>query len=133
MHRHLRQTTGKFNFLLDAWVYAASLNGTCDAEAGSVSDHGVWFGMMRDGKRIFEGESSFREKLTDRERAFIDAQAGVILREDDLGFVQTDYYSDPSSLNRAWSAIEADIEARDAGLHELDAPEPTPPARGRAR
>jgi len=96
---------GKFNTILDSYVYSVSLDGGCDEEEGSVSESGEWFGIMRNGRTIFRDHDPLLETLNTAEQERLTSSAGVILREDSNGFVSVDYYDTDEALEVAWSQI----------------------------
>jgi hypothetical protein len=98
---------GKFNTILDSYVYSVSLDGGCDMETGDSSEQG-WFGLMRHGHTIFRDHDPFLETLNDDERDALKVCAGVILSEDSNGFVYVKYYDSMDELDKAWAEIERD-------------------------
>ena len=100
-----RYGSGKFSTILDSYVYSVSLDGGCDEEAGDVSEHGEWYGIMRNGRTIFRDHDPMLETLNTSEQEKLTSSAGVILREDSNGFVNVDYYGTDESLETAWSQI----------------------------
>jgi hypothetical protein len=96
---------GKFNTILDAYVYAVSLDGGCDDEHGSVDETGCWYGLMQNGRSIFRDHDPLGETLNDAEREQLTSCAGVILSEDSQGFVNVEYFDMADELNAAWSEI----------------------------
>ena len=99
--------TGKFDTMLDAYVYAVSLDGGTDAECGSVHETGHWYGLMRHGHTIFRDHDPFQEPLNDAERDLLLSSAGCILSEDSQGFVSVEYFDTAAELDDAWAEIEA--------------------------
>lgn len=104
---------GKFNTILDSYVYSVSLDGGCDEEEGSVSECGEWYGIMRNGRTIFRDHDPMLETLTPEEQEQLTSSAGVILREDSNGFVSVTYYDTADSLELAWSQIADEFSASD--------------------
>jgi hypothetical protein len=96
---------GKFNTILDSYVYSVSLDGGCDEEEGNVSESGEWYGVMRHGRTIFRDPDPLLETLNTAEQDKLTSSAGVILREDSNGFVSVDYYDTDEALEVAWSQI----------------------------
>jgi hypothetical protein len=96
---------GKFNTILDSYVYSVSLDGGCDEEEGGVSECGEWYGIMRNGRTIFRDHDPLLETLNTSEQNRLTSSAGVILREDSQGFVFVSYYDTDESLEAAWSQI----------------------------
>ena len=101
---------GKFNTIVDSYVYQVSLDGGPDLELGSVSENGIWYGMMRHGLTIFHDNDPMLETLNDSEQELLTSSAGVIITEDSQGFVNVDYFEDMADLDKAWSRIEKDFE-----------------------
>jgi len=58
---------GKFNTILDSYVYSVSLDGGCDEEE-SNSDAGIWYGLMRNGRTIFRDHDPLLETLNSAEQ-----------------------------------------------------------------
>ena len=98
---------GKFNTILDSYVYRVSLDGGCDEE--SNSDAGIWYGIMRNGRTIFRDHDPLLEMLTPEEQEKLTSSAGVILHEDSNGFVYVDYYATKEELETAWSDVVKDF------------------------
>jgi len=96
---------GKFNTILDSYVYSVSLDGGCDEEEGSVDEHGEWYGIMRNGRTIFRDHDPLLETLNSAEQEKLTSSVGVILREDSQGFVYVTYYAADEALEVAWSQI----------------------------
>ena len=103
---------GKFDTILDSYVYDVSLDGGLDEELGDANGGGR-YGLMRDGKTIFRDNDPFLETLNDAERELLESSAGVIISEDSQGFVGVGYYETEAELDAAWAAIEADFEDED--------------------
>ena len=117
---------GKFSTILDSYVYSVSLDGGCDAECGSVSESGYWYGMMRHGHTIFRDHDPMRESLNEAEQEQLTSCAGVIITEDSQGFVYVEYFDKMDELDAKWAAIEeADsLDADEASDEETeDSPE----------
>jgi hypothetical protein len=107
---------GKFNSKLDAYVYELSMTG-CDDETGSVSECGIWYGRLN-GPMTVDGPFSDcppTADLTESERlALVDmATAGIIIAENDQGFVSVEYYTDKDDLERDWANALADTATGD--------------------
>ena len=106
---------GKFNTLIDEYVYGLSLDGCCDAETGDV-EHGSWYGYMSGN---FPGEPDDRsyEDLNQDERDFLAGVAGAIVSVDGQGFVSVEYFDALPALEAAWAEIVAD--SQDPGADHL--------------
>ena len=101
---------GKFLTILDSYVYAVSLEGGCDMEAGSVSETGLWAGFMRHGHTIFRDSDPTLATLTEAEQDHLLESDAVILTEDSQGFVAVSYYADMADADRDWDAIEIEAD-----------------------
>lgn len=102
---------GKFSTIVDSYVYQVTLGGNCDDECGD-SSCGSWYGLMRGGSSIFLDHDPFQEPLNDAERDLLNGCAGVIVREDNDGFVCVDYIDTDDELDRKWDAILAEQQLR---------------------
>jgi hypothetical protein len=100
---------GKFNTMLDAYVYAVSLDGGCDAEEGDTNEYGRWYGLMRHGRTIFRDHDPMLESLNEAEQEQLTGCAGVIITEDAQGFVYVKYFDTNAQLNAEWREIEAEF------------------------
>lgn len=102
---------GKFNLILDAFVYEVSLVGGTDAEEGSVSEIGTWAGLMRHGHTIFKDGDPFNENsgLTPDEIEYLSECAGCIIYEDAQGFVTVSYFDEMQALDEAWDEVSSDL------------------------
>ena len=101
---------GKFNTILDSYVWEVSLNGSCDDETGSV-DGGRWYGLMKNGRTIFKDHDPFMETLNSAERDQLTDSAGVIVSEDSYGFVHVEYFEAEGELMAAWLACLQETSA----------------------
>lgn len=99
---------GKFNLNVDAFVHAVTLDGCCDEE-GDVSENGVWYGKV-EGPFTVSAADRTEHGLSDEDCAFLKAQAGAVVSENDQGFVTVDYFEHPSKLDRAWYKIVTELE-----------------------
>jgi len=111
---------GKFDTIIDSYVYELSLNGA-DDEAGSVTENGIWYGLMR-GLKVGGQFSDFTaEQLNEMnasEKAFLRAQKGAIISENDQGFVTVDYYKDKASLEDEWATIMYELSPDESDEEE---------------
>lgn len=108
---------GKFNTMLDAYVYQVSLDGGCDEEE-SFGDGQGWYGIMRNGRTIFRDHDPLLEALNTDEQELLTSSAGVILSEDSQGFVYVRYYEDKDKLERTWAEILAQFTSDDEESNE---------------
>jgi len=106
-------TEHKFETILDAYVYNASLDG-CDDEVGWVEDQG-WAGLFRgpfhctgsDPVVLLAGPIPIDDCLNGAEISQLNACAGIIIREDRCGGVDVDYYDTADGLELAWGLVQA--------------------------
>jgi hypothetical protein len=84
-------------------IYEVARDG-CDAETGSVTEDGVWFGLLND--------------LSDVENDVYGAKAAVIM-EDDEGFVTVAVYDSAEEATAAFEDSEEDLA--DSDEQEIDA------------
>ena len=107
----IRRDRGKFDTIVDGYVYSTSLDGV-DEEAGSSSEApGLWAGLLR-GDMLESVEAAARENkdaLTEDERDLLRQSVGAIMTEDTQGFVHVEYYDDAAKLERDWKALEEDL------------------------
>lgn len=93
-----RYGPGKFDTMLDAYVYDLSLNG-CDEETGESETTG-WYGLLRG---LLIDEPFLECTLTAAEVDYVRAHAaGAIVSEDSQGFVHVEYFDTAIALDRAW-------------------------------
>lgn len=95
---------GKFDTMLDAAVYAASLDGGPEDEC--ACEGLAWYGLVR--TPLLSDESL--AELTESERAFLSDVVGAILMEQDNGFVSVDYYTDTAELDAEWTRIQGETD-----------------------
>jgi hypothetical protein len=93
---------------MDAHVYGFSLgDGGVDEE--KVDAAGIWYGLMLTGSTIFPENDPFLETLARGERTRLLASPGVILYEDEKGYVTVNYYDagEIEEMNADWAKILA--------------------------
>ncbi len=97
---------GKFEggLAIDSVTYDYSLDG-CDAQEGSVTEDGEWYGLLR-GSIVPSAEQVKDEELTADELAYLTNIAGAIIREGSQGFVDVEYYDTVEALEAEWAKIE---------------------------
>lgn len=98
---------GKFHKRVDEIAYVVSTAGCCE-EAGDVSEHGLWYGLVTN----FTVEPPFADvgpvelgKLTEDELAFLRAHRAFILQEDSQGFIEVNWYVDGEAAGVDWVAV----------------------------
>jgi len=109
-----RYGSGKFNTVLDSYVYATSLDGGADEELGEADTFG-WYGVLTGGDDLLSAvEREARDhddELTEEEAELLRESAGVILSEDSQGFAYVDYFDHKRDLVKAWRRLEEEYEA----------------------
>jgi hypothetical protein len=108
-----RYGPGKFNLVVDAYVYDYSLD-SADDEAGDV-DSGLHYSLLRGP---FEGLTRDYPDLTVAELVLLTKTAGVILITDSQGFVTVNYYDTVADLDHDWLRCVRDAESRYTGGDE---------------
>ena len=111
-----RYGPGKFDTILDSYVYQVSMDGCLDEETGESETTG-WYGIMQEdsdgslataiAKAAYEGGETLT--LGETEMILRDF-AGVILSEDSQGFVSVEYFETKAALHKAWRRIEDAVE-----------------------
>ena len=106
---------GKFEggLYIDQYVYEASLEG-CDDEIGDVQEQGIWYGKIYRGtttiySMVQEQMKDDDEKLTSEEQEFLADVIGIIISEDDQGFISVDYYESDKKLKTDWDKIVKEL------------------------
>ena len=110
---------GKFEggLYIDQYAFDITLDGV-DDEIGDVSEQGIWYGKIYRGTdtiyslikaKIEEDE----EKLTPEEEEYLADVIGIIVSEDDQGFVNVDYYESDEDLKKDWDKIVDDMSEDD--------------------
>ena len=113
----IRTCRGKFNTVIDGYVYSLSLDG-CDNEAGDVATTNYYCTVRlgREGaKAILDEAARDSDALTLEEAKFIRSHYGAILEENNDGFVSVSYFKTKAALDKKWQTIEAVVsDAEDA-------------------
>jgi hypothetical protein len=102
---------GKFDTIVDSYVYEISLDGT-DEELGESGGFGYYCTVKlgEDAVRLIEENYKGDNVLTDEERGLIHNSAGAILEENSQGFVSIKYCDTYTELNALWQDIEKDYD-----------------------
>lgn len=110
-----KAAVGKFEggLYIDQYVYEASLEG-CDDEIGDVQEQGIWYGKIYRGtttiySMVQEQMKDDDEKLTSEEQEFLADVIGIIISEDDQGFISVDYYESDKKLKTDWDKIVKEL------------------------
>lgn len=115
---------GKFNSIIDSYVYELFNEGWGDEELGDAQDFG-WYakatgenGFLLDHDAIPRIAREHKDKLTDEERRKLDDTDGVIISEDSNGFVTVEYFQLKSHVWRVWKQIQKDAEKFYEGVED---------------
>lgn len=117
-----RYGPGKFDTILDSYVYGLSLDGGAE-DAGDVSEIGIVYSRIELGpdavKDIEEKLAQDKEEpLTPEERELLEQSFGAILTENDQGFVSVDYFETKKEYDKDWKEVEAEVEEMYEGGEE---------------
>jgi len=103
---------GKFTNVVDQYVWGLTGDGA-DVEAGDSQDFG-WYGLVKltdeDVERVVGMAAEAKDVLTDDEIDLLNESEGVIVSENDQGFVHVEYFDDAADLEDAWNEVEAAAE-----------------------
>jgi predicted nucleic acid-binding OB-fold protein len=108
---------GKYDSIVDSYVHALDSEGWGDEEIGDVQDFG-WYGLMGPAEAGFLLEPDAvpriareeKDELTLEERKELRDVIGVIIEENDQGFVGVTYFTSKTKLKKAWEKLAADAE-----------------------
>lgn len=107
-----RYGPGKFNTILDSYVYSLSLDGD-DWQEGDVSEQGVVCSGVTLGPEALEYVEKLaaeaKDTLTQEERDLIRDSYGAILSENEQGFVAVDYYDTKKEYDSDHEEIADDL------------------------
>ena len=102
---------GKFDKVIDSYVYALSLDG-CGEEAGDVqtTNHFCTVHLGREGaKAILDEAAREGDALTPEESRLVRSHFGAIIEENDQGFVTVSYFKTKAALDKKWQTIEVAV------------------------
>lgn len=115
---------GKYDAIVDSYVHALDGEGWGDEEIGDVSDFG-WYGLMSgDAGFLLEPDAIPRiareekDRLTPEEMRELKETVGVIIHENDQGFVGVTYYKSAVKLKKAWEKLAEEAEEFYQGVEE---------------
>ena len=105
---------GKFDTILDSYVYALNLDGWEEESLGESEGFG-YYGRLLLGQEavdyvLKELKGAFKPTLTAEEKKVLSDSAGAIVSENDQGFVGVTYYKNKKVLDKAWARLEKDYE-----------------------
>ena len=104
---------GKFEgeLRISEFIWDLTLEGFEDEELGDVESFGYFAKVSLGPKMLDDVARMAREtgvELTPGERQFVKEQAGVILSEDNFGFVSATYFDSKERLDEVWKRLEED-------------------------
>lgn len=106
---------GKFDDIIDSYVYALSAEGWDQDSVGDVTEVGVYLGRLHLGdeaaKRIVEIAAEQKDEITSEELEFIRSSYGAIYSENDQGFVSVSYYDTKEDYDADWKEAEDEVNA----------------------
>jgi hypothetical protein len=111
-----RYGPGKFNTILDSYIYAMIGEGMGAESCGDVSEVGFAAELIElgDADALKEVERIAKEEgdeLTQEEKDMILESAGAIMVENEQGFVSVDYYDTEKEMKKDWAEIEEDASS----------------------
>lgn len=108
-----RYGPGKFNTILDSYVYELSLDGGSD-DCGDVGEIGIIYSRLELGSEALDAIKAEAvedgDTLTSEEETLIKDSFGAILTENDQGFVSVDYIKTKKEYDKDWKEIEEEVE-----------------------
>ena len=108
---------GKFDSMVDSFLWDMSLEGWVDEEAGDVQTTGYYALFVGDVLDMATtGASGQGEILTDVERDELRGTKAIILSEDDQG---VEYFDSAKAARKKWKEIESEV-AEAEGMEEGD-------------
>lgn len=115
---------GKYDSIVDSYVHALSMEGWGDEEIGDVQDFGNYVIIASDPESSSVSSPGFlldrdavpriareeKDELTREEIRELEGVIGVIIHEDDQGFVGITYFEFRNKLWKAWEQIKVDAD-----------------------
>ncbi|MGI0150057.1 MAG: hypothetical protein ACREDF_11080 [Thermoplasmata archaeon] len=116
-----RYGPGKFDTILDSYVFSLSLDGA--DTVGDVSEIGIVYSRIELGADAVKGiereiEREKDDPLTDEEHELVSGSFGAILTENDQGFVSVDYFETEKEYESDWKEIEEEVDSMYADTEE---------------
>jgi hypothetical protein len=109
---------GKFNTLLDSYIYDCTNDGSWGEQAGDTETSGHYAsvhlgpGAVRQIRAEAKGAG---DKLNAAEEHKIRSSHGAICYTNSQGFVDCSYYRTKKAFNQAWDKVEAHVAEYDTG------------------
>lgn len=112
---------GKYEggYAIDPYIHGLTLDGFCDEEYGSVTENGMWYGIIR-GPISVSASDRENNDMTESEISFLSSIAGIIAQESDVGFVGIKYYVSQEEFDNDTKKIEAELSDPDMNDDEDD-------------
>lgn len=107
-----RYGPGKFDNIIDGYVYELSMDGSWGEQAGDSGTSGFYASVRlgRNGlKAILENMKDQGDKPTLAEAKLVRSSYGAVCREGDQGFVSCEYYDTKAELEKDWKKVEAHV------------------------
>jgi len=112
-----RYGPGKFNTIIDSYVYDLTMEGMGEGTIGDVSEVGFAAeGIPLGPEALPEIERVAKEdgdELTPEECDLIKESHGAIVTENDQGFVAVDFYDDQEEYEKDLDELEAQVSGED--------------------
>jgi len=108
--------SGKFNTILDSYVYGITLDGGADEEI-SLGDGNGWYGFVgfdektADAVRRLAAEE--KDELTPAEEKQLTFTSAVILFERSDGIVEISWFDNPEEAKEEWTELEEEFSEED--------------------
>jgi hypothetical protein len=120
-----RYGPGKFDTIVDSYVYDLINSGWGAESCGDVSEVGFYAESvdLGDDEAVEAVEKVAKENgdtLTEEEKELILESVGAIMVENDQGFVSIDYYDDEKEMDKDWAEIEEDASPEDEEEEESE-------------
>jgi hypothetical protein len=104
---------GKFDTIIDGYVYDFAIDGGVDEEE-SYPEGGGWYGlvMLDDSAReaIRQAVHYTDDELTEEEEDLLDDSEAIILFERSDGIVEADWFSSRKEALDEWAGIQEEFE-----------------------
>lgn len=112
-----RYGPGKFNTILDSYLYEMTLDGTCES-VGDVSEVGFFANKVELGPEVLTDVEKIAQQgdddyLTPEEKDLIKESVGAIVVESEQGLVTVDYYDDKKEFDKDWAEVQDDASDED--------------------
>jgi hypothetical protein len=112
-----RYGPGKFNTILDSYLYDMTLEGTCES-VGDVSEVGFFANKVELGPEVLSdvekiAAAADSDSLTPEEKDLIKESVGAIVVESEQGLVTVDYYDNEEEFEKDWEEVQDDASTEE--------------------